>query len=616
MALTQRLPRPRLPRSLSRSKAQPRKAGRAPPAVDRATASFVQSLCMGRIEEEIILPYPTIKPAERETLEQVLASVNQLLGARHQDFREWDLKGEMPKEFIDELKSFGLFGLVIPEEHGGMGFGSAAYSRVLQEIGTHDGSVALTVGAHSSIGMRGLLLFGTEAQKRRWLPRLATGELVAAFCLTESGAGSDAAAVKTHAERNPSGKGWILNGEKIWITNGGIADFYTVFAKTPSGQGDGKAHMTAFIVTRDMKGVSSGPHEDKMGIRASNTTSVLFEDVLVPDDHVLGEVGKGFKNAMRILNAGRSGLGGGCVGGIRRLIELSTKQAKERKQFGRPISEFGLIKQKVGEMVVDAYATESVVGLVAGLADQGYGDFAAEAAISKVFGTEALWRAADEALQIAGGNGYMREFPYERVVRDARINRIFEGTNEILRLFIALTAMNQVGTQLKELAQSIKGVLADPIKGFGVLSDYAMKQATIRTGLVGEKRGFTLLHPALHDHAEQFEGEVRELAWVADRVLRRHGKAIIEKQFALRRIADILIDLFVLAAVLSRVSSSLEEKGEEKAASELQIARVFARRARSSIRGNLHRVDANDDELVKAIADDAFEREAYGLGLT
>ncbi len=581
--------------------------------IDRNTASFVQALCMGQIEEEIVVPFPEMRPGEKETLRQVLASVNQLLSPRAKDFREWDVRGEIPAAFLEELREFGLFGLVIPEEHGGLGFGAAAYSRVLQEISRHDASVALTVGAHSSIGMRGLLLFGTEAQKKRWLPKLATGEMIAAFCLTEPGAGSDAAALRTTAVR--LGDHWVLNGDKLWITNGGFAQFFTVFAKTPSTSVGGKASMTAFVVTRDMPGVSVGPHEDKMGIRASSTTTVQFEDVKLPDDHVLGEPGMGFKAAMRILNSGRTGLGGGCVGGMKRLIGLAALQAKERKQFGRPIAEFGMVKQKIGDMVVDAYAAESVVGLAAGLMDQGYRDYAVEAAISKVFATEALWRTADEALQVAGGNGYMREFPYERAVRDSRINRIFEGTNDILRLFIALTAMNDVGAQLKELAQSVRGALADPIKGFGVLSDYALKQASIHTGLVGEKRAWKLLHPALHDQREQFEEETRELAWVADRVLRRHGKAIVEMQFALRRIADILIDLFVFAAVLSRVNAAVVEKGEGKAAHELEILRIFARGARGRIRGNLRRVDVNDDQLVKSLADDAFQREGYGWDL-
>ncbi len=581
--------------------------------IDKKTASFVQALCMGRIEEEIVVPFPEIAPAEKETLEQVLTSVNQLLGDRAEEFRAWDVKGELPMSFVEELKGFGLFGLVIPEEHGGLGFGAAAYSRTLQEIARHDASVALTVGAHSSIGMRGLLLFGTDAQKRRWLPQLATGEMIAAFCLTEPGAESDAAAVKTTAVRQDGG--WLLNGQKLWITNGGFAQFFTVFAKTPSGPG-GKAHLTAFVVTRDMPGVSVGPHEDKMGIRASSTTTVHFDDVKVPDDHVLGEPGMGFKAAMRILNSGRTGLGGGCVGAMKKLIGLASRQATERKQFGRPIAEFGLVTQRVGDMVVDCYAAEAVVGLVAGLIDQGYRDYAVEAAISKVYATEALWRVADEALQIAGGNGFMREYPYERVMRDARINRIFEGTNDILRLFIALTAMNDVGAQLKELSQNLKGgVLSDPIKGFGVLSDYAKKRATIHTGMVGEKRAWRLLHPSLNEPAEEFAEMTRELAWMTDRVLRRYARKVIDQQPALRRLADVLIDLFVLAAVLSRVNATLAASGEEGSARELEIVHVFLHRVRARIRQNLSQVDANEDDRLRALAQDAFVRDGYGWDL-
>jgi alkylation response protein AidB-like acyl-CoA dehydrogenase len=576
---------------------------------DKKTASYVQSLCMGEIEQEIIVPFPEMEPGEKETLAQVLASVRQLLSGREKEFREWDVKAEMPAAFLEELRQFGLFGLVIPEAHGGIGFGSTAYSRVLQEIATFDGSIALTVGAHSSIGMRGLLLLGTDAQKARWLPRLTTGEMIAAFCLTESGAGSDAAAVRTTARRD--GNDWILNGEKIWITNGGMADFFTVFAKTPDVQTKGKAALTAFVVTRDMPGVSTGPHEDKMGIRASSTTTVRMDEVRVPGDHVLGGIGQGFKAAMRILNAGRTGLGGGSVGGMKRLISLSAKQAVERQQFGRPISEFGMIKEKVGAMVVDAFASESVVSLVAGIIDQGYEDFAVEAAISKVFATEALWRTADDALQIAGGNGFMKEFPYEKAVRDSRINRIFEGTNEILRLFIALTAMNDVGQQLKELAGVVKNGVADPIKGFGVLSGYAKKRASLATGMVGDKRTFTLLVPAVKKAATVVEEGTRDVALAADRILRKHGGQVVGKQFATHRLADILIDLYVLSAVLSRVNSAVEDGGEEASAQELAILEIFAGRARRRMRSNLNRIDDNDDELVKMVADQAFQKEGY-----
>ncbi|MBC7172374.1 MAG: acyl-CoA dehydrogenase family protein, partial [Polyangiaceae bacterium] len=509
--------------------------------------------------------------------------------------------------YIDELKEFGAFGLVIPEALGGMGFGSQAYSRALQSIARHDASTAVTIGAHSSIGMRGLLLFGSEEQKERFYPPLATGEMIAAFCLTEPGAGSDAASITTTAVKD--GDDWVLNGNKLWITNGGIASFFTVFAKTHI-EGE-KGQMTAFIVTSDMNGVSIGPHEDKMGLRASSTTTVSFDDVRVPTANVLGEVGQGFKIAMRILNAGRTGLGGGSVGAMKRIIELATRQAKERQQFGRPIAEFGLVKQKIGAMVVDCYAAEAVVNTVAALTDQGYEDYAVEAAISKVFATEALWRTADEGLQVAGGNGFMREFPYERILRDCRINRIFEGTNDILRLFIALNAMNDVASQLKDLVDLRKSVFSDPIKGFGVLQDYALRRARLQAGFPrGKKTQFTKLAPELARDAELFEGATRELALAADRVLRKHGKNIIGKQFASKRLADIMIDLFVWACVISRVNTALEKRTAE-ALKEREILTVFTGQVDRRIRATFRQIDDNDDETVKSVADYALELERF-----
>jgi len=573
---------------------------------DKNTASFMRSLCMGQIEQDVLFPFPALTADQKETLHEIAGAVDDLLGPRAEDFRQWDVTGEMPTDFIEELRQFGLFGLIIPEVHGGMGLGNMAYSRTLQEVGRHDASVAVTIGAHSSIGMRGLLLFGTEEQKQRYMPELATGEKIAAFCLTESGAGSDAAAIKTTAVKE--GDHWVLNGNKLWITNGGIANFFTVFARTAPENGHGK--MTAFIVTGDMEGVSTGPHEDKMGLRANPTTTVLFDDVKVPRENLLGEPGKGFKVAMQILNSGRTGLGGGSVGGMKRLIELATRQANERKTFGEPISSYGLIKEKVGQMIVDCYTSEAVVTMVGGLVDAGYQEYAVEAAISKVYATECLSRTADEALQIAGGNGFMREYPYERIVRDCRINRIFEGTNEILRLFIALTAMNDVASQLRELASTMKDVFKDPIKGFGVLSDYGRKHAQLRTGLGGASK-FQKLHEAIQPQAEIFETETRYLAQATDRILRKHGKNIIGKQFASRRLAEIMIDLFVLASTLSRVQSSIEANGVEAAAQEIDILRVFTREARVRIKRNFRRIDNNFDELLKALADDAFEAERF-----
>lgn len=577
------------------------------PIIDKQNASFMRSLCMGQIEEDILLPFPEIPTSEKETLRGVITSLEQLFKPRESEFKQWDKAGEFPLGFVDELRQFGLFGFVIPEEHGGLGFGSAAYSRALQEVSKYDASVAVTIGAHSSIGMRGLLLFGTEEQRRTYYGKLATGEMIAAFCLTEPGSGSDAASIKTTAVKD--GDDWILNGTKIWITNGGIADFFTVFAKT--GQPDERGDLSAFIVTRDMPGVITGPHEDKMGIRASSTTTVTFENVRVPGKNLLGEVGKGFKAAMMILNSGRTGLGGGSVGGMKKLIQMATQQANGRVQFGKPISEFGLVKQKVGQMVVDCYASEAVVSMVAGLIDGGYEDYAVEAAISKVFASEALNRAADEALQIAAGNGYMCEYPYERIVRDSRINRIFEGTNEILRLFIALTAMNDVGQNLRELAKSLEGAFTDPIKGFGVLRQYAIHRVTLATGLNREGSSFTRLHPLLKQPTSVFEDATRDLATATDRILRKHGRNIIGKQFATRRLADIMIDLFVLACVLSRVDAAIRSQGAENTERELDIANAFAGQARRRIRTNFAEIDTNEDEHIKALADKAFSEERF-----
>src|SRR5512139_2961538 len=320
--------------------------------------SVAKQLLFGQVLEENLFPYPAINERDREVLGMIVESVDRFLDGKDADFAKWDREARQPDEFVQALRDLGLFGLIIPEEFGGLGLSNAAYARVLSQTSSYDSSTSLTIGAHSSIGMKGVLLYGTDEQKARYLPKLATGEMIAAFCLTEPGAGSDAAGIKTTAVR--AGDDWVLNGEKLWITNGGIADFFTVFAKTSL---DGRGRITAFIVTRDMKGVSTGPHEDKMGIRASSTTTVVLEDVRVPAANVLGEVGQGFKLAMKILNAGRTGLGGGSVGGMKRLIGLAVEQSKNRVQFGHPIATYASVQEKIGQMVIDCYASESVVNL-------------------------------------------------------------------------------------------------------------------------------------------------------------------------------------------------------------------------------------------------------------
>ena len=261
-------------------------------------------------------------------------------------------------------------------------------------------------------------------------------------------------------------------------------------------------------------------------------------------------------------------------------------------------------------MVIDCYTAEAAVTMVGGLIDAGYKEYQVEAAISKVYATECLWRTADEALQIAGGNGFMREYPYERIVRDCRINRIFEGTNEILRLLIALTAMNDVASQLQDVSATVKDIFNHPIKGFGVLSDYARKHAALRTGVGGEAK-FENLNEAIQEQADIFEEETRYLAQATDRILRKHGKAIIGKQFASYRLAEIMIDLFVIAATISRVQASIDAKGIDDAALEIDILKTFTRAAKVRIKRNFRRIDSNDDEILKGLADDAFAAEGF-----
>lgn len=558
--------------------------------------SPAKALFLGEVLEDRLFPFPSVNAAERETLKMVIESVDRFLEGREEQFREFDKAGQQTDEYIESLKEIGLFGLIVPEEFGGIGLSNSGYSRVLQQITRYDGSSSLTVGAHSSIGMKGLLLFGTPDQKKRYLPKLASGEMIAAFCLTEPGSGSDAASIKTHAEKQPDGT-YILNGEKIWITNGAFAQFFTVFAKTNESPGA----ISAFIVERGFEGVSTGPKEDKMGIRASATTAVIFNNVRVPATNLLGEAGKGFKVAMAILNNGRTGLGGGCIGAMKAVLKHATAQAAERKQFGRPIAEYGLIKEKLAQIAVNCYATESVVAMLGHYIDSGEEDFSVEAAISKVFASEALWQSGNEALQIAGGNGFMREYPYERTVRDSRINLIFEGTNEILRLYIAFGGLKEAGTYLKQLGKSAGQLFKDPFAGFEALTDYAAKKVSQYTPI--GRDSIKSVHPELRPLAQLIEHLVPRLAMASEAVLRKYGKELENQQLVVKRLADIAIDIFVSLCVLSRVTKSIEKNGLPGSVEERNLATLFVQQAKRRARTNLRRLVKNEDETLLAVAE-------------
>ncbi|MDI3287642.1 acyl-CoA dehydrogenase family protein [Polyangium sp. 15x6] len=569
-----------------------------PPLIEQ---SFTKALFHGVIAEDMIFPYPEMTSEERQSTSIILDSVRRFFAA-NVDSAKIDREQEIPKEVMAGLRSLGLFGLQIPTEYGGIGLSTAAYARVMQEIGGLDASIAVTLGAHQSIGYKSLLLFGTPEQKRRYLPKLATGESVAAFALTEPSAGSDAAAIKTRAEMVDGGAAYVLNGSKIWITNGGFADVFTVFARTSTLEEGAKPKITAFIVERGM-GVTSGPNEHKLGIRGSSTTGIFLENVRVPRENVVGDVGKGFKVAMEVLNSGRLGLASGCVGICKTLLRLAIARVEERRAFGRNIGDFGLIKDKIARMLAETYALESMTYLTAGLVDSKIADYSLESAICKVKGSETLWGVVNETLQIAAGIGYMQEYPYERILRDSRVNLIFEGTNEILRCFIALSGMAAPGKALAEVAKAMR----EPIKGFGLLSDFALRKARAALG----RERMTRVHPLLGREAVIFEEYVSELAVQAENVLRKHGRDIAEMQFTQLRIADMVMDLFAVAACLTRTTRAIERRGEDGARREIDLCSLYLNMAHKRLRQNVSDFARNDDELRKAIAGRAYIDGAY-----
>ena len=562
--------------------------------------SFMKSLFFGVIDETIVFPWAEAEDAEVERVHATLDSVRRFFEL-HVDSAEIDRHEGIPEAVLRGLKELGSFGMAIPQSHGGMGLTNTGYARVMQEMTGLDPSVALTLGAHQSIGMKGLLIFGTDDQKNRYLARLARGELVAAFALTEPGAGSDPAAIQTRADLQPDGS-YVLNGTKTWITNGGFADFFTVFARTSRADADAKPKITAFLVERAW-GAKSGPPKAKLGIRGSSTTELYFDDVRVPPENLLGEPGRGFKVAMQVLDSGRLTLASGCIGLSKRVIKMAVDRCKERRAFGRPIGEFGLIKDKIAMMMAEIWALESMTYMTTRMVDAGIEDFSIESAICKVFGSETCWRVVNEAMQIAGAVGYMAEFPYERFLRDARIHLVFEGTNEILRAFIALGGMQGPGQELADVARALR----EPIKGFGLLSDFAIRKAR---GAFGRER-MTRHHPMLTPEALVFETYVQELARGVDAVLRRHGRDIAEMQYTQKRTADIAIDLYGLAACISRTTRAIERRGEEGARREIDLTHIFAATAERRLAESVATGVKNDDELRKEVATRAYADGGY-----
>jgi acyl-CoA dehydrogenase family member 9 len=565
-------------------------------------SSFAKSLFLGEIHEDLVFPYPVPDDAERRRIGELVKSCREF-GASY-DQRAVEERRWIGDDEIRELGERGLMGLYVPEEYGGAGLTQTGYCRVSEEFAQIDATLSVVMGVHQSIGMKGIVLFGTDEQKARFLPDLASGRKLAAFALTEPNAGSDAYHLQSRAVKQPDGS-WVLNGHKRYIGNGSKADVLVTFARTEI---DGEDRHTAFILEKGMDGLEVGERYDTMGLSGNDLRQLHFNDLRVPPENVLGEPGEGFRTAMQILNNGRLSLGTGSVGASKWLLDRVIAHVREREQFGRPLADFELVQEKIGWMVSFTFGLESMAYLTTGLVDAGVPDYSLESAVCKVAGTEFMWYAANRALQLKGGEGYMRDQPYEKMLRDIRIFPIFEGANDVMRAFIALTGMKPLGEELKELADISIG---EPIQTIGVLADYfaGRIQREVRPDRV------TKAHSELSALAEPITDQVKRLRSVAESQLREHRDAIAERQFIQKRLSDAVSDIYAQIAVLSRVTWIFEEQGVEPSGQERYIAETFCPRAAGRVRSALDQVQSNDDERMTAIAKLAYRRGEYGYAL-
>jgi acyl-CoA dehydrogenase family member 9 len=563
-------------------------------ATERRVSSFAKSLFLGEIHEELVFPFPKPDPAEQDRIRALITSLRELpYDAKKVEEERW-----LGDDMVAALGERGLLGLYVPEEYGGQGLSQTGYCRVSEVFAQIDATLSVVMGVHQSIGMKGIVMFGTDEQKERFLPDLASGRKLAAFALTEPNAGSDVASMETRAERQADGS-WRLDGLKHYIGNGSKASVLVTFAAT------GEREYTAFILEKGMDGLEVGKRFDTMGLRGNDLRELRYNGIRVPAENVLGEPGEGFRIAMQILNNGRLSLGTGSVGGAKYLLDRTIRHVKERRQFGMPLANFELVQDKIGWAVSYLFGLESMAYLSTGLVDQGVEDYSLESAICKVAGTEFLWYAANRSLQLAGGAGYMRDEPYEKYLRDIRIFPIFEGANDVMRAFIALAGMKPLGDELKEMGEFS---LADPIGSIGVLAEYVAGRIARE---VSPER-ITLAHDELDDLAGSVSEQVKRLRSVTEGLLREHRAGIAAKQFHQKRLASSVSDIYAQVAVLSRVTAHLEEHGVEPSGQERYICDTFCRRAAARVTLALDQVERNDDERMVAIAKLAYKRGEYG----
>jgi acyl-CoA dehydrogenase family member 9 len=565
-----------------------------PPAL-----GFAKALFFGQFNAPLLFPYPEIAPEERDLAAKIVAEVRRFCDEKI-DASAIDRNADIPAEVIAGLAQIGVLGATAPATYGGRGFSQLANTRIMEVIGGHDSSVSVFVNAHHSIGIRALLLFGTEAQKQQWLPDLSSGRKLAAFALTETEAGSDASNVQTTATPTPDGKAYILNGHKRYITNGGIAQVLTVMARTPVAGSD-ESKITAFLVTPDMPGFEVVQERmPKVGIRGTATGKLAFHDMVVPAENILGQVGKGLRIALTVLDFGRTTFGASCTGAAKTCLAAAVKHANTRKQFKQTLGEFELVKKKIAYMAAHAFAMEATTAECASFIDRGFEDYMLETAMLKVWSTEALWQIVNDTIQIYGGQAFFTDEPYERMMRDARLNQIGEGANDVLRAFIALVGMREVGEDLKGVLDAIK----NPLKESGKLWGFVRGQVGARLSIPE----VPVQSHSLRTEAAHLGKRVRDFGLAVQWALRRFREGVLQMQYVQERIADAGCELYASSCTLSRLDHLLTNANgdPDELNRDVQAGRYFLKLSDRRVRQSLAALNDNDDSETTVTADAAL----------
>ncbi len=581
-----------------------------------SSMGFVKNLFWGNLREELVFPYPEQDPKETAVCDQLLARLDEYLRKEHPAI-PIDQDQEIPRWVIDRLFELGVLGMTIPSEYGGLGLGITSYNRVLERIGASCGSTAVLVSAHLSIGCGAIKLFGTEEQKKKWLPKLAT-EHLSAFCLSEPNVGCDAGGQETRCEKTADGEFYVINGEKKWATSGAISSLFTVMARQRLP--DGKEKVTALVCTPDMDGVDIfQKNRSKCGIRGTWQARIRFKDVRVPKFNLLGQEGRGLNIALSCLNYGRCTLSAGMLGGARRVRDQATKWSRTRQQFGRPLSDFELMKKRIAHMSALDYAMDAMLYMTTGMLDRGDEDIMLETAICKVFCSEMGWLVVNDGVQIMGGESYMTENEVERVLRDSRINLIVEGANEVMQSFIFAYGGKQLAESMLTVQQALgwngrEGLGANLSRIIRSSTNPTVLRAAVPLALelfLGVRRRLpriTRVHASLRDEADRLCRLVREHSHQFKQASKRYKEAIINRQAPQARLADNAIWLHAWACTLSKLDHDIRAaNGQGAGDAEFERDRTaavhFFDLAEVAIHQNFRELYENADDSMLAAAD-------------